>query len=351
VFLFIVLPALAGAGQVFRVPLNKHQLPYTKLSQMWHRIEQQPQSSDPNGTVLPIHNWQDNVYSGLVSVGSPGQQLEVVFDTGSSNLWVPSRQPTGGHKHLYNHSLSSTYKATGYGFSAGYGSGPVSGVLARDVISFGNLELGDYTFGEVTDVSQCGPVYMQSPMDGILGLAFPALAAERVTAPMEVIAEQLAEPVFAFYLGSGSEANELVLGGVNKAHYEGDFTFVKLYSASFWQVKLDALKVGDKKIGWRIFNNKAIVDSGTSLLVGPSEDVAAVAKEMKATKAQGMWTVKCNASVPDFSFTFGATELKMSLADLVIIRFMEWLSSCLAPSRFQHNQVFRNLASALLIQR
>lgn len=317
-FLSTVLPALACAGNLFRVPLNQHQLSYEELAHTWRT--KRPETYDSNGTALPIHNFKDNVYSGIISVGSPGQQMEVIFDTGSSNLWVPSKQPAGGHKQLYNHSGSSTYKALGIPFSARYGSGPVSGFLSRDDISIGNLKLADYVFAEVTDVSACGPTYMESPMDGILGLAFGALAAEHVTAPIEVLEGQLIDPIFAFYLGSGSEANELVFGGVDEAHYEGDFTFVPLYSATFWQVKLDGLKVGDKKVGWRLFNNKAIIDSGTSLLVGPSDDVDAIAKAMNAQKKSGMWTVLCDATVPDLSFTFGSNEFALSLSDLVIQR-------------------------------
>ena len=34
------------------------------------------------------------------------------------------------------------------------------------------------------------------------------------------------EPVFAFYLGSGGADGELTIGGLNSAHYTGDFHYV-----------------------------------------------------------------------------------------------------------------------------
>merc|ERR1711973_521197 len=77
----------------------------------------------------PLENYFDAQYFGPLTIGTPPQDFTVIFDTGSSNLWVPSAlcPDAEGPGHIackvhntYNSSLSSTYQEDGEEFKIAY---------------------------------------------------------------------------------------------------------------------------------------------------------------------------------------------------------------------------------------
>ena len=331
--LFIAAPAFAVGNGVHRVTLNKREKTLDEWKTHLTARNQRLTAMAP-GHNEPIHDFQDASYTGSIMAGTPGTMEEVVFDTGSSNLWVPNVNPEGCHKHIYDHTKSSTYKANGTEFKIAYGSGPVSGHFSEDTFSWAGLTLKEYTFAEVDDLSGLGQVYAGTPMDGILGLAFSPLSTGGVPVPIDALMSQgqLAEATFAFYLGGGSNGvkSELLFGGVDDKHYTGDFTYVNLNAETYWQVKMKDLKVGGNSVYGMFQTENAIVDSGTSLLAGPKKDVEAMMEKIGAQliPQQGLYIVSCSqmSAAPKVTFTLGGgmgplapgTDFDLSVEDMVL---------------------------------
>jgi len=252
-------------------------------------------------TPIVVKNFQDAQYFIEISVGTPPQSFKVVPDTGSSNLWVPSttcdKTNIACALHAkYDHSKSSTYAANGTVYSIRYGSGSCSGFMSDDVVSVGGLSVTSQTFAEVT--KEPGIAFVAAHFDGILGLGFASIAVTGATPWWynAVDAHLVDEPVFAFYLNrvSGGDG-ELLLGGVDSAHYTGDFAYVPLTNETYWEFAMDGVTVGDAKFcdgGCR-----AIADSGTSLLAGPS---AAVKEINKAIGAIGVLAGECDQVIEQY---------------------------------------------------
>ena len=223
--------ALAAAAEPHRIPLKK-----MATARQTSRVRSPPIRANHPASAAPVvvKNFEDAQYYIEVAIGEPSQTFKVVPDTGSSNLWVPSKSCSATNiacllHSKYDHSKSSTYTANGTVYSIRYGSGSCSGFMSNDKVSVGGLTVANQTFAEVT--KEPGIAFVAAHFDGILGLSFAGIAVTGATPWWYHAVEQklVAEPVFAFYLNRKAGGDgELLLGGVDEAHYTGNFTYVPL---------------------------------------------------------------------------------------------------------------------------
>ena len=86
------------------------------------------------------------------------------------------------------------------------------------------------------------------------------------------------DPVFSFWLNRDPEAEvggEMILGGSDPAYYEGEMIYVDVDSnPGYWKITMEAIvDTTDDEIMGCVGSCVAIVDTGSSLLVGPTEQV------------------------------------------------------------------------------
>ena len=111
-------------------------------------------------TYLHLQNCNNVLWSGSVSIGTPPQSFEVDFDTGSSDLWIPSvhcgESCNGdGSWSMFDASLSESYVDAGTPFVIEYADGEhVSGWHARDTVAMGGIRVPEQIFAEVDTVKK-----------------------------------------------------------------------------------------------------------------------------------------------------------------------------------------------------
>ncbi|NXT89876.1 PEPC protein, partial [Anhinga rufa] len=141
-------------------------------------------------------------YFGEISIGTPPQNFLVLFDTGSSNLWVPStycQTPACFNHAKFNPNKSSTFVGNGQSYTLYYGSGELSVLLGYDTLRIQNITVTKQEFG-LSSNEPTQPFYYAT-FDGILGMAYPSLAVGGTPTALEGMLQQnqLTQPIFSFY--------------------------------------------------------------------------------------------------------------------------------------------------------
>jgi Eukaryotic aspartyl protease len=179
----------------------------------------------------------------------------------------------------------------------------VAVVLADDLVVSGQR------FAEISDAGGLGLAYALGKFDGILGMGFTSISIDNTITVFENAMKQnvVDQPVFAFYLGDNAPG-ELTFGGYDAAKFVGDLITIPLVSATYWEVALDSITAGSYQSTPNADGSAitGIIDSGTSLLVGPKREVTRLAAAVGAKpNFNGQYTVDCATidSLPDMVFT------------------------------------------------
>ncbi|KAF8563571.1 hypothetical protein P879_03838 [Paragonimus westermani] len=328
--LLLLLPFLCS-GKVVKVPLKPLITQRRLLTEMAFRSDliRKKWFDRLTGDTFPVYlkNYMDAQYYGEITIGTPPQNFTVIFDTGSSNLWVPSK-----HCRLFNlacklhnkysREASSTYKANGTTFAIHYGSGSVSGIFSTDTVSVGGISVIQQTFGEA--LKQKGVVFIFGKFDGILGMAFQSLSAGGVTPVFDnMIAQGLVEePVFAFWLNRNASqplGGEIMFGGLDEGYYTGDITYVPLTAKDYWQFRMDGIQVNGEKLCED--GCQAIADTGTTMIAGPSAEVKRLNNVLGGEKIiGGIYVLDCKKlkEYPPINFTISGQPMTLMPEDYVV---------------------------------
>ncbi|RCN32743.1 eukaryotic aspartyl protease, partial [Ancylostoma caninum] len=280
----------------------------------------------------PFLDYTDDFYVGMVNVGTPGQNVTLVLDTGSSNLWVIDDAcqseacngfPQSGYpKHKFNTNASETFTKEERSFSLFYGSGSCNGYLATDAVSFAGLTIPKQEFGVATEIAD---VFGYQPVDGILGLGWPDLAVDQVVPPMQNILSELDKPIFTVWLdrkvkpSEGGTGGLITYGDFDLKNCAPDVTYVQLSSLTYWQFPIQGFSIGNFS---QTNIEQVISDTGTSWIGAPDSVVNAVAQEIgaKFDWNNQLYTVPCSSmeTNPDLVFTINGVQYNIPSVEYIL---------------------------------
>ncbi|KAH6890406.1 aspartic peptidase domain-containing protein [Thelonectria olida] len=270
------------------------------------------------------------------SLGTPKQDFRFHLDTGSSDLWVNSKESTlcstasnvCSDSGTYAANKSSTYEYVGSYFNISYTDG--SGAAGDYVTD--NFHVGNTTIKNL----QFGIGYESTSSECVLGIGYPANEVQVGRAgksaynnlPAKMAADGLiASNAYSMWLNDlEAETGTILFGGVDQAQYEGSLVTLPVqksgddYSAFF--ITLDGLGLANETIGDDM-SLAVLLDSGSSLSYLPSKYTDTIYDQIGAVydEEQRIAFLPCSAATDAGNMTFkfsDPAEIVIPVSELII---------------------------------
>uniref|UniRef100_A0A8C5JPH4 Peptidase A1 domain-containing protein n=1 Tax=Junco hyemalis TaxID=40217 RepID=A0A8C5JPH4_JUNHY len=281
----------------------------------------------PNRTGVatePLLNALDVEYYGTISIGTPPQDFSVVFDTGSSDLWVPSVScpSLACQTHqMFDPSQSSTYKSTGLSLSIHYGTGEMEGTVGSDTVTV-SCEI------DLQELMRPGSRRLLFPASpegsGLTGRQVPALLLVPKSLALLLCCvrrwgqwdtwpctePQGKSPLFLFPAPSREAAGSMVIfGGIDESYFTGPINWIPVSYQGYWQISMDSIIVGGQEVACT-GGCQAIIDTGTSLVAGPPSGIRSIQSTIGATNGD----MNCSSipAMPDVIFVIDGAQYPVS---------------------------------------
>ncbi|CAD6230478.1 unnamed protein product [Miscanthus lutarioriparius] len=246
--------------------------------------------AEAEGDIVALKNYLNAQYYGEIGIGTPLQKFTVIFDTGSSNLWVPSSKAPSA----ISRSLATSMR--GKSASIHYGTGAISGYFSQD-----SMKIGDVIVKK-TATREPSLTFMVAKFDGILGLGFKEISVGNAVPVWYNMVNQglVDDPVFSFWFNRHADegqGGEIVFGGIDPSHHKGNHTYVPVTRKGYWQFDMGDVLIGGKSTGFCAAGCAAIADSGTSLLAGPKAIITQINEKIGAA---GVVSQECKTVVSQY---------------------------------------------------
>lgn len=248
-------------------------------------------------------------YWGLVAMGTPPQLFKVIFDTGSGNLILPDSEcqapGCAPHKKYDKHKSSTSSSVTNEkgeeSSEITFGTGQISGDFYKDRLCMGDSLCFDANFIAADQMST--EPFRVIPFDGILGLGFKDLSMGKGFNIVDDMNSQMSQ--FSFYV-TDNDDSEVTFGGYKSERLASDIVWAPVTVESWWQVAIDDITFNNVPKNLCNGQCQVAVDTGTSMLAGPSELVEKISDMVNAKDDCSNFD-----DLPNIGFQIGNTVLNL----------------------------------------
>jgi len=173
-----------------------------------------------------------------------------------------------------------------------FAMGDAVGQYARDSVCLGTASPFCATADFVETTEESDDPFLPAEWDGILGLGQGVSDAPEFNI-FSVLASnstpKMHQPVFAVYLGRRIEDDsEITFGGVREERMDSPMTWVPVSVEGYWQFQFNDILVDGKSLGlckkYGERRCQGVVDTGSSLFMGPDADLVPLLGALKFPK-------------------------------------------------------------------
>ncbi|KAM3146083.1 hypothetical protein pb186bvf_001740 [Paramecium bursaria] len=243
-----------------------------------------------NTSFVNMKNFYNAQYFGNISLGSPPQTFSVLFDTGSSYIWVASPCCKGcsgaGIDDFFDCRTSKTCIESKQEVILKYGSGKADAYIYYDNFKIGAFEVHNQTFLILDELSELKHFLG----DGLIGLGFSSLSEYHPTL-LDNLKEQnvIDKKEFSIYLSDYSTLDDkdsiLIIGGIDQKLSDPKWYYCPVINKLYWAIKMESISFVDKRGTLRqtlssqpnkgeaqLTSLFTVIDSGTSILTMDKTD-------------------------------------------------------------------------------
>ncbi|KAK7205658.1 aspartic peptidase domain-containing protein [Myxozyma melibiosi] len=297
-----------------------------------------------NNTVSQDLDNEYYLYYTNVTVGTPGQDLRLQIDTGSSDVWFQSAEnkicqessDPCAESGIYDPDSSSTYSLLSTDFSIRYGDySYAKGNYASESFTIGGKTVANLTVGIATDANATQGI-MGIGYDTNEAVIFTAGASRRYQNLPDLLVSQgfIESRVYSLWLNDqNAKTGSVLFGGIDTEKYSGSLVTLPFIAdegestPSEFFVTLEGSAYTDASGSTTEYSSSlglsVLLDSGTSFVYLPSSVQADFANAVGATwnDQVGYYIIPCPEVVNSdatYDFEFAGITIKVPVKQLFL---------------------------------